>query len=268
MVDAGVAQKLSTEVLYNMNGEITLNKGEAVGLPSRYLIIDPDNIFLVDETGNNTNQKEDARIGGEKMIVPTDGSCDGRSSNTSDAHWTTLVFQTASGTPVCCCVIFKSDGSPDDIPLNWRTGIDITCAADLGNSILTDEQLAEKASGLCKGGPVCQFRGKSIPCYVTCSPKASITSQLLADCLAYIDSFNVVKRQNGVKPFLLLDGHHSQFEVPFLEYIHDDNHAWVACIGVPYGTQWWQVADSLVLWVCFCCVVVPCRRLHGPEDQY
>lgn len=154
MVDAGVVQKLQTEVLYDAKGEITLNKEEAVGLPSRYLIIDPENIFLVDETGDNTNQKEDARVGGEKIIPPTDGSADDRTCNTSDAHWTTLVFQTAGGTPVCCCVIFKSDSSPDEIPLNWRTGIDLTCAADLGDDVLTDEQLVEQAGGLCRGGHV------------------------------------------------------------------------------------------------------------------
>ncbi len=33
-------------------------------------------------------------------------------------------------------------------------------------------------------------------------------------------------------------------ELPFLQYIHDNAHPWVVCIGVPYGTHLWQVADS------------------------
>ena len=45
-------------------------------------------------------------------------------------------------------------------------------------------------------------------------------------------------------PFLLLDGHGSRFEIPFLRYVTDKQHPWVVCQGVPYGTSLWQVADS------------------------
>ena len=30
----------------------------------------------------------------------------------------------------------------------------------------------------------------------------------------------------------------------FLKYINDPLHEWVVCIGVPYGTSYWQVGDS------------------------
>ena len=43
---------------------------------------------------------------------------------------------------------------------------------------------------------------------------------------------------------MLLDGHGSRFQLPFMEYIIDNSHPWVVCIGVPYGTSLWQVADS------------------------
>ena len=76
------------------------------------------------------------------------------------------------------------------------------------------------------------------------SPKGSITSLILAEPLAHIDSFNVMERRNGLYPFLLLDGHKSRFELPFLEYITSEKHLWQVCIGVPYGTSLWQVADS------------------------
>jgi hypothetical protein len=29
-----------------------------------------------------------------------------------------------------------------------------------------------------------------------------------------------------------------------LDYIFDADHPWMVCIGVPYGTHLWQVADS------------------------
>jgi hypothetical protein len=44
---------------------------------------------------------------------------------------------------------------------------------------------------------------------------------------------------------LLLDGHGSRFELPFVEYIIDPAHQWTVCTGVPYGTSLWQVGDSI-----------------------
>jgi molybdopterin converting factor small subunit len=63
--------------------------------------------------------------------------------------------------------------------------------------------------------------------------------------LKTIDDAGVFERTpGGPVPFLLLDGHHSRLEVPFLDYIFDDKHKWFVCIGVPYATHYWQVADS------------------------
>ena len=55
---------------------------------------------------------------------------------------------------------------------------------------------------------------------------------------------NVVPRDDGIKPFLLLDGHGSRLELPFLKYINTPEDHWVVCLGVPYGTAPWQVGDS------------------------
>ena len=51
-------------------------------------------------------------------------------------------------------------------------------------------------------------------------------------------------QKNGLIPFLLLDGHQSRFHLEFLEYINDDLHRWNVCLGVPYGTSYWQIGDS------------------------
>jgi len=51
-----------------------------------------------------------------------------------------------------------------------------------------------------------------------------------------------------------LDGHGSQFDLKFLEYINDvegKGHKWNVCIGVPYGTSYWQVSDSAKQNGCF-----------------
>ena len=50
--------------------------------------------------------------------------------------------------------------------------------------------------------------------------------------------------QMGVKPLLLVDGHGSRFEIPFLRYISDEAHEWTVVTRVPYGTTLWQVGDS------------------------
>jgi hypothetical protein len=94
------------------------------------------------------------------------------------------------------------------------------------------------------GGPQCFFKGKNIPCFTGCSLKASITSQLLADMLQAIDDHAIFDQSDGIRPFLLLDGHHSRLELPLLDYMHGPGHESMTCIGVPYGTHFWQVADA------------------------
>jgi hypothetical protein len=66
-----------------------------------------------------------------------------------------------------------------------------------------------------------------------------------------MDKLDLFDRSDGIPSFLLLDGHGSRFEVPFLEYITDEAHLWKVCIGVPYGTSYWQVGDSTEQNGCF-----------------
>ena len=51
------------------------------------------------------------------------------------------------------------------------------------------------------------------------------------------------RTSNRPKLFLLLDGHSSRFQVPFLNYINTPTHQWVVCIGLPNSTGHWQVGD-------------------------
>ena len=93
------------------------------------------------------------------------------------------------------------------------------------------------------GHPAC-FGGKEVPCIVSNTDSGSITSELLVSFLKKMDELDLFPRTDGLKPFLLLDGHGSRLELPFLQYINSPNHEWVVCIGVPYGTSYWQVGDS------------------------
>ena len=71
-----------------------------------------------------------------------------------------------------------------------------------------------------------------------------MTREILVQMLATLDSYELFSQSNGSKNFLLLDGHPSRLELPFLEYINQRHHEWCVCIGVPYGTAFWQVGDS------------------------
>jgi hypothetical protein len=93
-------------------------------------------------------------------------------------------------------------------------------------------------------GPPFRFNGLEVPTFVTCSKNGSIISQLLTNMLQKMDHLRIFDRIDKVNPFLLCDGHGSQFEEPFLEYTLESNRPWTCCIGVPYGTSMWQVGDS------------------------
>jgi hypothetical protein len=152
-------------------------------------------------------------------------------------------FQAGNGEPIMCAVVMKSEKDSKDLPVSWKLGIDITTRLTETNP--GDATMVLEYSDAMKGGPQCTFRGKVVPCFVCASPKASITSQLLADMLAHMDELKIWERpEDSPTPFLLLDGHHSRMELPFLDYIHNPEHPWAVCIGVPYGTHIWQVADA------------------------
>jgi hypothetical protein len=60
-----------------------------------------------------------------------------------------------------------------------------------------------------------------------------------------MDDLKLFPRSNSLKPFVLLDGHSSRFDLGLVNYIRDPMHPWSVCLGLPYGTHLWQVADSL-----------------------
>ena len=96
-------------------------------------------------------------------------------------------------------------------------------------------------------GLTCFYKNKEVPCCVSCSDNGSIISKILASFLKQLDGLDLFPRRKGLKPFLLLDGHGSQLELPFLQYVNMAACQWVMCIGVPYGTSYWQVGDTAEL---------------------
>lgn len=244
MVEAKVAIKLEEEIMLDADGKEVFTKEEMVGRPTKYILTHPDQVLFVDETGCDTNQKSDKNVGGRLYVLPTNETDGGKVGATSEIHFTVLCFSNANGTPLMCAVILKSTKAQRELPLRWTFGIDIRKNMISGKNEAEVFDYNSGKNGAMTGGPICSFNGENVPCFVGCSPNASITSELLAKMLFTLDYFHLFDRSNGRLPFLLLDGHHGRFQLPFLEYINADNSKWMVCIGVPYGTHIWQVHDA------------------------
>jgi hypothetical protein len=208
MVKAGIAVETEEPVMYDKQGEETEDEEKMVGKPTKYKMKHPEYLLFVDETGCNTNQKDDKYIGGELFVLPKNEAAGGVIGCTTDIHFSVLCFTSALGDPVMCAVIMKSDKHIDDLPITWKLGIDIR--KDVVNGTTRGELIRNNFGNAYPGGPICTYMGKQIPCFVGCSPKASITSHMLTAMLKTIDDLNIFDRSTGIKPMLLLDGHHSR----------------------------------------------------------
>ena len=84
MVETSAAHKTEQALCYNVDGMlIAMTKTWTKWLVWKRIVIAPDDVIFMDETGDNTNQKKEAGIGNEKMIVPTDDTCNGKSGSTN-----------------------------------------------------------------------------------------------------------------------------------------------------------------------------------------
>jgi hypothetical protein len=237
MKQAGVLEDLEEPVWMNLAGDIVSSEAEAFGEKVSQIVKHPDYVMFVDEVGNNTNMKDDGRIGGERLLKARGQTAEVYSA-TSDAHFTVLGFTAATGEPVMCAIIFAAGEMTQELQL----GVDIRAPMVEGDDSIRGNYGPGKRY---PGAPTCQFRGKTVPPFVCCSPKGGITSELLKAMLERMDSLDLFPRTDGGPlPFLLLDGHGSRFQLPFMRYIQDVEHEWKVCIGVPNGTAHWQVGDS------------------------
>ena len=238
MVDAGVVKKLDVSQWMDINGNI-VEESEAFGCKVTHEVTCPKNCFVVDEVGSNTSMKSGGSVAGEKLLV-TKGTEPQQRISTKDKHFTVLGLTALNGEPALCVIIFSGKQPNMDV----ESGIDIMAEV---NGKYDDADFHMKNLGPGKmfpGGPTCTFNGVEVPCMCRWTPKGSITSDILRDMIKTLDELEIVDCLEGKKPFLLQDGHASRFELPFLEYIIDDEHEWVVCIGVPYGISLWQVGDA------------------------
>jgi hypothetical protein len=252
MVKCGIATKLDNELWFSKAGDIVEEEKDAFGLKSHYFLLHPSKDIFVDEVGNNTSQANDGNVGGEKFIC-TAGGQPQQQANMKDAHFTVLGSTSATGQPFLCSIIFACK----ELEPMMIQGLDPFATWERNDCDV------DKNTGPGKRhpqGPQCHFNGITVPCFCACSESGSITGELLAEMLRYIDKLNFFDHSDGVLPFLLPDGHGSSFKLPFLEYITNKSHEWKVCIGVPYGTSYWQVGDSMEQNGCFKMALAKVKR--------
>ena len=215
-------------------------KDKAFGEKCDIQILHPDHFLTFDETGCNTNMKDDGQIGGGKFVVGR-GNTPKTVAATNDRRFTMLPIVAADGQPVICVLIFA--GESTELRADWEVGIDITVnpVFDAEGRIIVEENTGP--GKYFPGGPVCNFRGQAIPSRTYKTPKGSITTEILIDILRVLDELKVFPR-NGVNPVVLVDGHETRLKPDFIEYINNNEHKWSVNLGVPYCTNLWQSGDS------------------------
>ena len=176
----------------------------------------PEYMIFVDEVGNNTNIKYDGKVGGE-LLLKEKGQKAKITAATSYAHFTVLGFTDTTGEPVMCSIIFPGN----ELTSEKHLGADIQFPMAYGDFLMH----ANSGSGKrFQGGPKCSFQGKEVLAFICCPPKGGITSDLLKQMLERMDSFNLFPRvPGGPLPFLMLDGHVSRLQLPFICYMNHPN---------------------------------------------
>ena len=238
MEEAKVAELLASPQWMDKEGKI-VEESEAYGCKATHRLNHPEYCVVLDEVGGNINMKGDGHIGGETYLCEP-GVIPQQKSSRADKHFTLLGLTLLTGEPLMCVVIFAGKRRNPQ----YEMGVDPR-VKPVGNADDEDYVLKNMGKGkLFPGGPSCTYQGKKIPCMCAWSPKGSMTSEILKDILKTLDTLEIFDCSTGITPLILLDGHGSRMELPFLNYINDPLHLWFALIGVPYGTSLWQVGDS------------------------
>ena len=238
LVDAGVAKLLNTPEWQDKEGNI-VEEPDAFGCKVTHQLTHPDYCIVMDEVGGNIHMTGDGDIGGEQYLCEK-GTIPQMKTSKGDKHFTLLGLTLLSGEALMCVVIFSGKRRNTMV----ETGIDMF-AEEFGQ--VSDRDYILKNSGKNKrfpGGPTCTHRGIDIPCLCEWTENGSVTSDILRKILNVLDELQVFDRTIGITPVVLLDGHGSRFQLPFLQYINNPEHLWAVIIGVPYGTLLWQVGDS------------------------
>ena len=206
--------------------------------------------LVLDECGCNLSQEGDSGNRSSQLVVGGTKHTAYDTIATKHNHFTVLGITRLDGVAIMCVIIINGKKHSTAVELGIDTAL-LKNNVVLNESMTVDDEIEflenNVGSGkLFPGAPVCHYKGIEIPAYVTFNSSGGMDASILTGIFKRLDDLGIYNddRANGLIPFMLLDGHGSRFDLEFLEYVNDDKNQWNPCIGVPYGTALWQVADS------------------------
>ena len=244
LLDCKIAVLFDQSVWMNKEGQsVSRDDNDRIGMKVTIDIIRPDLCLLADEVGCNTCQKGDGHVGGKRLVCQK-GCVPYKVTGKKDKHFTVMGFTNLAGEPILCVILIT--GKEDNFLV--RTGIvDDDEVEVIGTPDDPDFVLKNTGEGKkFPGGPSCMYKGKEIPAFVEFSESGGMTGKMFVNVLKHLDELGIYDndRKQGYTPMLLVDGHDSRLDLDFLRYINENEHKWCICVGVPYGTSYWQVGDS------------------------
>ena len=120
MEEARILEALDEPIWMNRKGEIVMSAEEALWMKVIHRVKHPEYMLFVGEVGNNTNMKDNGKVGGERLLKEKVQRAK-ITAMTSDAHFTVLGFTAATGEPVMCAIIFPGH----DLTSEQHLGVDI-----------------------------------------------------------------------------------------------------------------------------------------------
>jgi hypothetical protein len=165
---------------------------ESFGSRREEEITHPECIILGDELQTDVNQKEDEKIAGTNDCV-REGTRSNIKNTTNGRRFTVIGLIAASGDPIMHIVIFAAK--------------ELSYEQWMGHDIWTEFH-GERSFGE-NSGPTCYLGGNDVPALITCSPKGSITSEILREAFQLLDSLGMYEHipAGGPIRFALLDAH-------------------------------------------------------------
>ena len=85
-----------------------------------------------------------------------------------------------------------------------------------------------------------KYKDRTIPSYVSKSPKGSVSSEIITGMLQHLDEHCKFDWTTISGLF----GYDSRLGLNFLQYIINPETKWTVSLGVSYGTGFWQVGES------------------------
>ena len=206
----------------NKKGE-EVRELDSVGMKVSIKITHSELGIALDEVGLNTSMMNDGHAGRTKHVVAKGIMCQQKASK-KDKRFTVLGLTLFSGDALMCVVIIDAKIRDFFVEL----GVDAEVEEDTSIELEDDDgiKLIMHNIGPDKafpGGPVCEYKGKKIPCIVRFNEGGGINGEILKEIFQTLDTLKLFDddRKEGRMPFVLLDGHQSRFDASFLEYIND-----------------------------------------------